>query len=125
MTPASRGRWAFALTVAAVAWGVALVIGAFVAPAYNDGTTLVAENGPWVALAVAVPAALAAVAWAGLHRKCSRTGRAGGRTAWTAIALLGAFALLAAASIGLFILPVAAMLVVAATLTPAARPTKP
>jgi hypothetical protein len=123
MTPASRGRWAFALTVAAVAWVVALVIAAFVAPAYNDGSTLVAVNGLWVALPVAVPAALAAVAWAGLHRKCSQTGRAGDRAAWAAIALLGAFALLAAASIGLFIAPAAAMLVVAATLTPAARPT--
>jgi ABC-type nickel/cobalt efflux system permease component RcnA len=36
VTPVRRGRWAFALTVAAVAWGVALVIaasiGVFVLP---------------------------------------------------------------------------------------------
>jgi hypothetical protein len=121
VTPVRRGRWALALTVAAVAWGVALVIAAFVAPAYNDGSTLVAQNGPWVALPVAVPAALAAVAWAGLRHKCSRPGRAGSRAAWTAIALLGAFTLVGAASIGLFVLPATAMLAVAATLTPAAH----
>jgi hypothetical protein len=38
-----RGRWALALSVLAVAWGVALVAAAFVLPAYNDGSPLTAS----------------------------------------------------------------------------------
>ena len=60
-TPASgRGRWAFALTLAAVGWGLALIPAALLLPAYHGSTssssdvttqtsaTLVAVNGPWV-----------------------------------------------------------------------------
>jgi hypothetical protein len=120
MAAKRRGSWAFALALAAVAWGAALVVAAFAAPAYNDGSTLAAQNGAWVALPVSFPAVLAGVAWLGLHRRCSRGSRAGWRLAWASIALLAAFAILTVLSIGIFVVPVAALLVAAATLTPAA-----
>ena len=130
-TPANiRGRWAFALTVTAFAWGVALLPAALLLPAYEGASssstgvtthtsaTLVAVNGPWVLGVVALPALLALIAWFGLHRRCASTTNYGGALAWTAIAALAALSLLAAASIGLYLLPAALLLVVAARLTP-------
>jgi hypothetical protein len=72
-----RGRWALAVSLLAVAWGVALVAAAFVVPAYNDGSTLAEENMASVAIPVAVPALLAAVAFVGLHRRCTQGSRYG------------------------------------------------
>jgi hypothetical protein len=116
-----RARWAFGLTVTALAWCTAIVVAAFTVPVYSSGATLSAENGTWIALPVAAPAALVALAWIALHRRCSRASRAGTRLAWSSIGLLVAFGLLAAASIGLFLLPAAVLLATAASLTP--RPT--
>ena len=119
------GRWAFGLTMAAFAWGVALIVAAFVAPAYSvdvgpggqqTTTTLVDENGLAVLVVVAVPAVIAAIVWAVLHRHRT-TGRSAG-AAWVLVALLGAFSVLSLASIGVFILPVVVMLALAAKLTP-------
>ncbi len=119
------GRWAFALTVVAFAWGVALIVAAFVAPAYSvdsgpggqqTTTTLVDENGMGVLIVVSIPAVIAAIVWAVLHRR-RRTGRSA-RAAWVLVGVLGAFSVLSLASIGIFILPVVAMLALAAKLTP-------
>ena len=131
MPASGRGRWAFALTVTAFTWGLALVPAALLLPAYQGSTssssgvtaltsaTLVAENGPWVLGLMALPAGLALIAWLGLHRRCASAGKHGGALAWTAIALLALLSVLAAASVGPFLLPAALLLGTAARLTPA------
>jgi hypothetical protein len=112
-----RARWALGLSLFAVAWGLALVAAAFLAPSYNDGSTLAQENGAWVAVPAAVPALLAAVAFAGLHRRCTSGSRRAATTAWVAITLLLAFSVVAILSIGPFALIPAVALAVAANLT--------
>jgi hypothetical protein len=120
-----RGRWAFGLTLTAFGYALALVVAAFVAPVYStssgtgSGTeTLVGENGLGVLVPVAAPAAVTALVWLALHRKCSRGSRGGAVMASVLVALLAAFCLLAALTIGVFVLPVALLLGVATTLTP-------
>jgi hypothetical protein len=125
-----RGRWAFGLTVAAFAWGSALFVAAFVVPIYSSNSsatgasvssspsTLVAVNGLWVLGPVAIPALLAGIVGLALHRKCSRGNRASGRLAWVLTWLLAAFSVLTGFSIGVFVLPLAVLLLGAASLTP-------
>jgi hypothetical protein len=131
-----RGRWAFGLTVLAVGWGAVLLVGAFALPAYSSSTasdsasigvpsasaTLVEANGLGVLVPVGLPALIAAVVWFALHRKCSRGSRASGHVAWALVWLLIAFCLVAIASIGIFVAPVAALLAGAASLTPSGAP---
>lgn len=111
------------------------MVAAFVLPVYGSSTasgpsggnvdstssTLVAVNGLAVLAPVALPALIAAVVWFALHRKCSRGSRPGGYVAWTLIGMLIAF-LVAVASIGVFVVPVAALLAGAAALTPSGTP---
>jgi hypothetical protein len=120
MARSRRSRWALGLSLFAVVWGVALIAAALLAPAYNDGSTLAQENGAWVLLPAAVPAALAGLAFAGLHRRCTDGSRRAGTAAWTAIGLLVAFGLVSILSIGIFALIPALLLALAATLTPQA-----
>jgi hypothetical protein len=129
---ASRGRLAFGLTVGAVAWGLVLVAAAFLVPVYGGSSisstgvvkstiaTLVGVNGVWVIAPMAVPVVLALLGWFGLHRKCSRGAKAGGYLAWGCVTVLGAFSVVAAASIGLFSVPAVLLLAAAAKLTPTA-----
>jgi hypothetical protein len=120
---------AFGLTVGAFGWALALVLGAVVVPVYSgkssaggtSSATLVDENGLGVLVPVAIPALVAAVVWFALHRVCSRGSGAGLYVAWSLIAVMGLFSLLAAASIGMFVLPVALLLAGAAALTPTLR----
>jgi hypothetical protein len=106
--------------VTAFLWALALIGAAFVVPVYNSGATLVDENGPHVLLPVALPAAVAAVVWFALHRRCTHGSRAATSVAWTLVALLGAFCFLAVFSIGSAVAPVALLLAAAAKLTPKA-----
>lgn len=115
-----RGRWALELSLVAVAWNLALVVGVFVAPSYNDGSTLAEVNGAWVTVPVAVPAVLACLAFVGLHRRCTHGSRRGTVWAWCAIVLLFAFAVVSMFSIGPFVLIPAFLLAVSASLTPLA-----
>jgi hypothetical protein len=119
---------AFALTLGAFGWALALVPAALLVPVYSSkssgpggvvesSSTLVAENGAGVLLPIALPAVLAAVVWIALHRVCSRGSVAGRYVAWGLIGLMGAFCLLAAASIGVFVLPVVVLLACAAGAT--------
>jgi hypothetical protein len=132
-----RPRRAFGLTVLAFGWGIALVGAALLVPVYSSETasppfgattastslTLVQVNGLRVLIPVGVPALVAALVWIALHRKCSRGGRASGYLAWSLIWMLFAFCLVAIASIGWFVVPVAGLLARAASLTPSgARP---
>lgn len=131
-TSINRGRRALALTLLAVAWGVALIVLAVVLPVYSASETtssgqtsaaasqtLVQVNGVGVLAPVALPALFAALVWFALHRKCSRGGRGAEYLAWTVIGLLFALSMLAAASIGMFVVPMALLLACAAMLTPA------
>jgi hypothetical protein len=112
-----RARWALGLSLFAVAWGLALIAAAFLAPSYSDGSTLAQENGAWVLIPTAVPAGLAAVAFLALHRRCTSGSRRATTTAWVAITLLIAFSVVAILSIGPFALIPAIALAIAANLT--------
>ena len=130
LTANQRGRWAFGLTLAAFSWGVVLIPAALLLPAYqgsessssgvttHTSATLVGVNGSWVLGVVALPALLAVIAWFGLHRRCAYGSEHGGALTWGAIAALVLLSLLAAASVGPFLLPAALLLLVAARLTP-------
>lgn len=125
-----EGRLAFALTVAAVGWSLALVAAAFLAPVYSGaesstfgGTTsttatLVGVNGFWVIAPVSVPLVLALLAWAGLRRRCSSGSRAGTLLAWVAVSVLALFAVVAGLSIGPYVLPAVLLLAAGARATP-------
>jgi hypothetical protein len=129
-TEARPGRQAFWFTVAAFVWSAALVAAAFVLPLYGSSSTsstrvhssasltLVQVNGPGVLIPMGVPLIIVALVWATLHRKCSRGGRVPGYAAWTFVGMLGAGCLVAIASVGLLIAPVAALLCCAAAITP-------
>jgi len=120
--------------VTAFAWGLALLPAALLLPAYEGATSsstevtthtsasLVAMNGPWVLAIVALPALLALVAWFGLHSRCASGSKYGGALAWTVIAALAVLSLLAAVSIGLYLLPAALLLAAAARVTPTGNP---
>lgn len=129
-TEARSGRQAFWFTVAAFLWSAALVGAAFVLPLYGSSSTsstgahasasltLVQVNGPGVLIPMGGPLIIVALVWAALHRKCSRGGRVPGYAAWTFVGILAAGCLVAIASVGLLIAPVAALLWCAAAITP-------
>ena len=111
---------AVALLVAAV-YGVALVVAAFTVPVYDSdsssssgGTsqasdTLVGVNGTGVALILAVPLLVTLAVGCALWQRS----RWSLPIAWTLTGLLAALNLLAMLSVGIFVLPVTAALVVA------------
>lgn len=112
------------LASAAVAWTAALIPLAFLAPTYqgesasSDGVTthtsatLVGVNGLWVVWLLCVPLALAAIAWLALRR--------GTRAAWLPIGAFCLFAVVGAASIGIWLLPPAVLLIASGS-RPASR----
>lgn len=119
-----RGEWA-ALAVALV-WSAALLVAAALAPAYQSTTetssgtvthgsaTLVNENGSGVLLIVGVPLLVTVIVGHALWRRGARRGA--GPTAWIFTGLLTGFNIVAMLSIGPFIMPVTACLVVACTI---------
>ena len=146
MSETARRRWAFTLTSASVGWALALVTAAFLLPVYGTETTellvrpggthviavqhqsatLVAVNGASLRLLIllVLPAALAVIAWTGLHQLCTRGRISGRRVAPLAILVLAALTLLTGFSTGGEMLPVLAPLVIGRRLTPigSARP---
>ncbi len=121
LTCAGDGRRASRLALLAVGWGLALIVAALLVPEYGS-QTLVDENGAGVLVPVAIPALISAATWVALRLKCSHSSRVAGFAAWLLIALLCAFCLLAILSIGIFVIPAAALLVRAAMLTPGTAP---
>lgn len=127
-----QGRRAFGLTVMAAFWSVAILVGAFLWPAYavesvgpgghavSSSQTLVQVNGLGVLVPVLIPAALTVLVWFLLHRRCSRGARWAGTSAWVAIAVLWAFTVITGFSIGDLVLPISLLLTFAARLTPRA-----
>ncbi len=81
-------------------------------------STLVAVNGQWVLIPVAVPAAITLLVLIALRRKCSRGSTTASFIAWVLVGLLAVFCLVGAFTIGLFIVPVAGLLAYAASRTP-------
>jgi hypothetical protein len=116
------GRVPAVALLGASAYGVALVVAAFVAPVYESTSssssgettrasdTLVGVNGLSAAVVLAVPLVVTLVVgcalWLGSHRWAMPI-------AWTLTGLLAAGNLLAMLSVGVFVLPVTAALVVA------------
>jgi len=113
----SAGRRAFVLTLLAFVWSVGLFVAALTVPEYGSAT-LVDENGSRVLLVMAVPAVISVAVWLALWRKCTRGGQLSGTVAWICVSLLAAFCVLGLASIGMFVIPVAALLAWAASVTP-------
>ena len=125
------GRVPLATLLLATVYGVALIVAGFVAPAYqSDGLsssgevthsadTLVGVNGRGVVFVLAVPLVATLLVGCALWLH-SRRGAL--LIAWTVTGLLAAFTLLALLSIGLFVLPVTAALIVACA---ASRPRRP
>jgi hypothetical protein len=107
--------------LAAAAYGVALVVAAFVAPVYDSTSssssgettsgseTLVGANGLGSALVLSIPLLATLVVGSVLWQRS----RWSLPIAWTLTGLLAAFNLLAMLTVGVFILPVTAALVFA------------
>jgi hypothetical protein len=111
---------AFLFATAAVAWGAAFLAWSLLGTAYSSvdssgnssGGPLAHAGDPLQVALAALPLLVALVAWLLLHRVCA-TG-ASPRSA-TAVALaVGGFTILSAASIGLFLAPLAILIGVAA-----------
>jgi hypothetical protein len=96
---------------------MALLVAALVVPVYGSAT-LVDENSPRALLVVALPAVISLAVWFALWRQCAHGGRVSSYLAWTCVSLLAGFCVLALASVGLFVAPVAVLLARAASLTP-------
>lgn len=119
---ASTGRVAFGVATAAVACAAAFTVWVLNASVYSNGDTVLEANpGTGHAIVVAVPLVVASVVWLLLHVAC----RFDSATAWrwgTALAwLLLALAVVSGFSIGLFFMPAAVLLCLAAALTPVSR----
>jgi hypothetical protein len=113
-----RGRIAFGTSFLAVALSAVFVSAAFWAPMYSNGSTLVQDNGMRVLIPVSIPLLLSLAAFAGLWLKCTRGSVAGERVAAAVLAVLAFFTILTGFSIGIFVLPLTALVAVAVALTP-------
>ena len=114
-----RGRLAFALATGAVVWAAGFTAWALTASAYSDGQTILEANPETtVRVAVALPLVASALVWVLLSAAC-RTNRAWARTCGiVAASFLVFFAVVTGFTIGLFVLPGAVALMVAAVHTP-------
>ena len=86
---------------------------------------LVAVDGLGVLVPVEIPLLISVVVWFELHRTCSRGGGIAAYVAWTLVAVLAFGCLVAAASIGLLIVPVVLLLARAAAITPSGPLSRP
>ena len=107
------------LATAAVVWAAGFTAWALTASAYSDGQTILEANPETtVRLAIAFPLAASALVWVLLGTAC-RTNRQWVRiSGLVAASLLVLFAVLTGFTIGLFVLPGAVLLVLAAIHTP-------
>ncbi|HEX8083272.1 MAG TPA: hypothetical protein VF529_03215 [Solirubrobacteraceae bacterium] len=92
------------------------------ASAYSDGRTILEANpGTWFQIVIALPLAVTALGWMLLHVAC-RYDRGAAKIAGATLAwLLLAFSVVSGFSIGLFVMPAAVALVIAAIMTPTER----
>ena len=103
---------AFLFATAAVAWGAGFLAWALLGTAYSNGDPLAHAGDPVQVALAALPLLVALAAWLLLHRSCA-TG-ASPRPATAGALVLGGFSILAAASIGMFLAPLAILIGVAA-----------
>lgn len=114
------------LATGAIAWSLLAVAGAFTIPAYSteyatdsgQGTgsaTLVEMNGLLPVGYMLALGGLAALCWIGLHRRCAVGSRVGTVLAW--VATMAALLLTLISVIGVFMLPMVAMMAVALGMT--------
>ena len=118
---ARLGRVPAVALVVAAAYGVALVVAALVLPVYDSASssssgetsrvsdTLVGVNGPGVALVLGVPLLVTVAVGCALWQRS----RWSLPIAWSLTGLLAALNMLAMLSVGIFVLPVTAALVLA------------
>lgn len=135
MNGRARGRLAFGLGAGAVVWALALVLAAFVVPAYSGegchasfgGTTacgplpaqtLYAVNGWWIVELLLGVAAVAALAFWALHVYCATGADTAKGAAVFFIVVLAIVAVVSSFSIGPFVLPMLLLLIASAALTP-------
>lgn len=118
-------RW---LLLVAGVYALVLAVAAFWVPLYSgegsDGSTatatLVDVNGTWGVIVAIIPLGCTALVAALLHLAVGH--RAALVAAWVAIGLFGAFTLLGLLTIGAFLLPVVALLLLAASFTSGPTP---
>ncbi len=129
-----RGRVAFAFAAAGMGWSVLLIAGAFVFPAYSgqecrttpsgapqcvaQSATDFEMNGWRVVAMFAAVAIVSLLVLLALHRVCTTGSETAAGAAWVGIALLFGFSWLTGLSIGILVLPAAALLAASAVLTP-------
>jgi hypothetical protein len=116
------------LTAAALIWSLGLVVAAALVPTYggqtvsnSNGLTLTARtavqvHGLKAVVVVAIPVVASLVVALALYRRRADGWRYSGVVAWTTIALLALVAVLGIPSVGLFMVPVAILLALAARL---------
>ncbi len=118
------GRVSSIALVGAAVWGLLLVVAGFLVPAYQSTSmsssgeltqstkTLVAMNGPGIVVVLALPLLVTVLVACAL---LLRARRAAMPVAWALTALLAVFNVLGMLTIGVFVVPVTAALVVACT----------
>jgi hypothetical protein len=126
--PRARGRWALLLNAFAILWSLLLLVGALAIPTYDEQTTsahrtitLVAENGAWILLPLAIPLLLTGAAGWLLHSPNIRNSGRARSIAWVLTGVLLAFCVISIASVGLFLAP-AALAMLGAMLLTSPRP---
>jgi hypothetical protein len=125
------GRPASVALLLAGGWALGLIVAGFVVPMYRTASesttgevthgsdTLVGVNGPGVVVVLAVPFVLTVLVGCALLLRAHRGALL---AAWTLTVMLAIFTLLAVMSIGFFMVPVTAALIVACV---ASRPQHP
>ena len=109
-------KWTRWWLVASVFFGAGLLVAAFTVPAYNGtvSQTLVQANGGKVIFIVAIPLAGALLAIGSMLVRLGHARTGVGVFTWLVIGALGAFTFLGLLTIGPFVAPVPACLLVAA-----------
>ena len=120
------GRASSVALLGAAIWGLGLVVAGLLVPAYQSTEmsssgelaqttkTLVGMNGPGVLVVLAVPFLVTLLVASAL---LARSRRAALPFAWALTALLAAFNLVGMLTVGVFVLPVTAALVVACSMS--------
>ena len=121
-TSRKPGRTSAVALLGAATWGLGLVVAGFLVPAYRSTEmsssgeltqsteTLVGVNGPGAVVVLAVPLLVTLLVASALS---ARSRRAALPCAWALTALLAVFNLVGMLTVGVFVLPVTAALVVA------------
>ena len=112
---------AFLLATAAVAWSMGFLGWALLGTAYSNGDPLAHADDPIQVGLAACPLLVAGVAWLSLHRTCSLG--ASTRPAVAIALIAAALSIVGAASIGMFLAPLALLIGLAAMIVEPVRPT--